>query len=52
MEDLDEWFYILTGEFLVKVGDHTFKAKAGDSALLREQFLMRLAKSTRVMQRC
>jgi mannose-6-phosphate isomerase-like protein (cupin superfamily) len=28
----DEWFYILTGEFLVKVGDHTFKAKAGDSA--------------------
>ncbi len=28
----DEWFYILSGEFLVKVGDHSFTAKAGDSA--------------------
>jgi mannose-6-phosphate isomerase-like protein (cupin superfamily) len=30
--DQDEWFYILSGEFLVRVGDHTFTAKAGDSA--------------------
>ncbi len=29
--DQDEWFYILSGEFLVKVGDQTFTAKAGDS---------------------
>ncbi len=27
----DEWFYILEGEFLFKVGDETFTAKAGDS---------------------
>lgn len=27
----DEWFYILAGEFLVRVGDETFTAKAGDS---------------------
>ena len=30
--DQDEWFYILSGEFLVKIGDKTFTAKAGDSA--------------------
>ena len=29
--DQDEWFYILEGEFLFKVGDETFTAKAGDS---------------------
>ena len=27
----DEWFYILSGEFLFKIGDDTFTAKAGDS---------------------
>ncbi len=27
----DEWFYILSGEFLFKVGEETFTAKAGDS---------------------
>jgi mannose-6-phosphate isomerase-like protein (cupin superfamily) len=27
----DEWWYILEGEFLFKVGDDTFTAKAGDS---------------------
>jgi len=27
----DEWFYILQGEFLFKIGDETFTAKAGDS---------------------
>jgi len=27
----DEWWYILEGEFLFKVGDQTFKTKAGDS---------------------
>jgi mannose-6-phosphate isomerase-like protein (cupin superfamily) len=27
----DEWWYILEGEFLFKVGDKTFTAKAGDS---------------------
>ncbi len=30
--DQDEWFYVLSGEFLVKVGDKTITAKAGDSA--------------------
>jgi len=28
----DEWFYIIKGEFIVKVGDKTFNLKAGDSA--------------------
>ena len=27
----DEWWYILQGEFLFRVGDETFRAKAGDS---------------------
>lgn len=27
----DEWWYILEGEFLFKVGDETFTARAGDS---------------------
>ena len=27
----DEWWYILEGEFLFKVGEETFTAKAGDS---------------------
>jgi mannose-6-phosphate isomerase-like protein (cupin superfamily) len=30
--DQDEWFYILSGEFLIQVGDKHFTAKAGDSA--------------------
>ena len=29
--DQDEWWYILSGEFLFKVGEQTFTAKAGDS---------------------
>ncbi|MGC3945674.1 MAG: cupin domain-containing protein [Chryseolinea sp.] len=28
----DEWFYVLSGEFVVKVGDDSFNLKAGDSA--------------------
>ena|SRR5690349_25106042 len=28
----DEWFYVISGEFVVKVGDDTFNLKAGDSA--------------------
>jgi mannose-6-phosphate isomerase-like protein (cupin superfamily) len=27
----DEWWYVLQGEFLIKIGDQVFKAKAGDS---------------------
>lgn len=27
----DEWWYILEGEFIIKVGDETYTAKAGDS---------------------
>ncbi len=27
----DEWWYVLQGEFLIKVGDITYEAKAGDS---------------------
>ena len=26
----DEWWYILSGEFLIKVGEETYNAKAGD----------------------
>ena len=28
----DEWFYVMRGEFIVKVGDETFTLKPGDSA--------------------
>ncbi|SEN08899.1 Mannose-6-phosphate isomerase, cupin superfamily [Chitinophaga rupis] len=27
----DEWWYVLSGEFLIKVGEETYTAKAGDS---------------------
>ena len=27
----DEWWYVLSGEFLIKVGDELYTAKAGDS---------------------
>ena len=27
----DEWWYVLSGEFLIKIGDETYTAKAGDS---------------------
>lgn len=30
--DQDEWFYVMRGEFIVKVGDEVFNLKAGDSA--------------------
>ena len=26
----DEWWYVITGEFLIKVGDETYHAKPGD----------------------
>ncbi|PJJ61014.1 cupin domain-containing protein [Hymenobacter chitinivorans] len=29
--DQDEWWYVLSGEFLIKVGDTVYEAKAGDS---------------------
>ncbi|MEP6735146.1 MAG: cupin domain-containing protein [Chryseolinea sp.] len=29
--DQDEWWYVIQGEFLIKVGDVVHKAKAGDS---------------------
>lgn len=29
--DQDEWWYVLQGEFLIKIGDTTYEAKAGDS---------------------
>lgn len=28
--DQDEWWYVLQGEFLIKVGEKTYNAKAGD----------------------
>ncbi len=28
----DEWFYVIKGEFIVKVGEDTYQLKAGDSA--------------------
>jgi len=31
-QDQDEWFYVVSGEFIIKVGDETFTLKAGDSA--------------------
>jgi mannose-6-phosphate isomerase-like protein (cupin superfamily) len=29
--EVDEWWYILKGEFLIKVGEETYNVKAGDS---------------------
>ncbi|HEX7847148.1 MAG TPA: cupin domain-containing protein [Chitinophagaceae bacterium] len=29
----DEWWYVVSGEFLIRIGEETFHAKAGDSAL-------------------
>jgi mannose-6-phosphate isomerase-like protein (cupin superfamily) len=29
--DQDEWWYVISGEFLIRVGDETYHAKAGDS---------------------
>ncbi len=29
--DQDEWWYVLQGQFLIKIGDTTYEAKAGDS---------------------
>jgi len=29
--EVDEWWYILQGEFIIKVGEETYNAKAGDS---------------------
>ena len=29
--DQDEWWYVVSGEFLIKVGEETYHAKAGDS---------------------
>lgn len=28
----DEWFYVISGEFIIKVGEDTFNLKPGDSA--------------------
>ena len=33
----DEWFYILEGEFIFKIGDDVFNAKAGDSVFAPRQ---------------
>jgi mannose-6-phosphate isomerase-like protein (cupin superfamily) len=33
----DEWFYILEGEFLFKIGDDIFSAKAGDAVFAPRQ---------------
>jgi mannose-6-phosphate isomerase-like protein (cupin superfamily) len=33
----DEWFYILEGEFIFKIGDDIFNAKAGDSIFAPRQ---------------
>jgi mannose-6-phosphate isomerase-like protein (cupin superfamily) len=33
----DEWFYILEGEFIFKVGDDIFNAKAGDAVFAPRQ---------------
>jgi len=33
----DEWFYILEGEYIFKIGDDIFNAKAGDSVFAPRQ---------------
>ena len=35
--DIDEWWYILQGEFMIKVEDETYRAKTGDSVFCPRQ---------------
>lgn len=42
----DEFWYILEGEFLFKVGEHTFTAKAGDSVFGPRQIPHAFAKTS------
>jgi len=40
----DEWFFVIAGEFVVKVGDDLMQLKAGDSALAPRQIPHTFAK--------
>lgn len=40
----DEWFYVISGEFIVKVGDETFSLKPGDSAFAPRKIAHAFAK--------
>lgn len=40
----DEWFYVIRGEFIVKVGDETFELHPGDSAFAPRQIPHAFAK--------
>jgi mannose-6-phosphate isomerase-like protein (cupin superfamily) len=42
----DEWFYIIKGEFLIKVGDETMNLKAGDSAFAPRKIPHSFAKTS------
>lgn len=42
----DEWFYIIKGEFIVKVGEETFNLKAGDSAFAPRTIAHAFAKTS------
>jgi mannose-6-phosphate isomerase-like protein (cupin superfamily) len=48
----DEWFYIIKGEFIIKVGDDLFNLKAGDSAFAPRTIPQHLQKSVRERDRC
>lgn len=41
----DEWFYVIKGEFLIKVGDDTFTLKPGDFALAPRKISHAFAKT-------
>jgi len=42
----DEWFYVIRGEFIVKVGDDEFKLTAGDSAFAPRKIPHAFAKTS------
>jgi len=48
----DEWFYVMKGEFVVKVGDDTFTLKPGDSAFHQELFRTPLPALVKENRKC
>jgi mannose-6-phosphate isomerase-like protein (cupin superfamily) len=47
----DEWFYILEGEFVFKIGDDIFMARAGDSVFAPRQIPHAFAKTSEASAR-
>ena len=48
----DEWFYVIAGEFIVKVGDDVFNLKPGDSAFAPRTTPHAFAKIIKATDKC